>query len=506
MADLKKINSALISVFHKEGLEEIIAEFIRLGVKIYSTGGTATYIRELGAEVHEVADLTDYPSILGGRVKTLHPKIFGGILARREHAPDQADMAEFEIPYLDAVIVDLYPFEQTVASGADEAAIIEKIDIGGISLIRAGAKNFKDVTIIASQAGYAPFAQILREQNGEISLAQRKAFSAAAFDVSSHYDAKIYRYMQREGGSFKASEQEAAVLRYGENPHQQGIFYGDLSKELTFLNGKTLSYNNLVDIDATLDLVREFDETVFAIIKHTNPCGLATGGNVLEAWTRALECDPLSAFGGILCTNREIDLATAASIDKIFYEVLIAPSYSSAALELLMAKKKRILLQWKDTGGDKNIVKSVLGGYLEQEKDRSVTSPESWEVKTSRQPEKSEIKDIIFGDKVVKHLKSNAIAIVKNGQLIGSGMGQTSRVDALKQALQKASERGFDVRGSVLASDAFFPFSDSAETAFAHGIEVLVEPGGSVKDNDTIEFCESRNMCLLFTSLRHFKH
>lgn len=506
MTDKKAIRSALISVYHKEGLGELAKELIERDVLIYSTGGTAKYLESLGAQVEEVADLTGYPSILGGRVKTLHPKVHGGILARRSNEGDVKTLEEFDIPPIDLVVVDLYPFEETVASGADEAAVIEKIDIGGIALIRAAAKNYSDVTCIASKEEYSELATLLKEQDGELSLAQRRSFAARAFDVSSHYDTQIHAYLDPESPNLKLSLRKPKQLRYGENPHQKGYFLGDLSRVFDQLNGKELSYNNLVDIEGALQLVDEFAEPFFAIIKHTNPCGCAVGKDLSEAWHRALEGDPVSAFGGILACNGTIDKGLAEEINKLFYEVLIAEDFTEEALEILRSKKKRIVLKRLSREMHPQAVKSAINGYLVQDKDHKRAEADTLEVKTSRRPTQSELSDVIFGDLVCKHLKSNAIALVKNGQLIGSGIGQTSRIDALKQAIHKAEVRGFELDGAVLASDAFFPFADSVEVAHQKGIEVVVEPGGSVRDQDTINFCESHGMCLIFTGIRHFKH
>ncbi|MEZ4772875.1 MAG: bifunctional phosphoribosylaminoimidazolecarboxamide formyltransferase/IMP cyclohydrolase [Bacteroidia bacterium] len=501
-----RIRSALISVYHKEGLEPLIRELITREVVLYSTGGTAEYLRTLGADVVEVADLTGYPSILGGRVKTLHPKVHGGILARRGNQTDVAELDTYDIPVIDLVIVDLYPFEATVKSGADEVAIIEKIDIGGIALIRAAAKNFEDVTCIPSQKYYSALTEILSAQDGFISPAQRKMFAGAAFDTSSHYDAQIFRYLSPESPSLKISHQEPMVLRYGENPHQKGYYYGDLSSQFEQLNGKALSYNNLVDIDGALQLTDEFSEPFFAIIKHTNPCGCAIGTDLSDAWEKALAGDPVSAFGGILACNRAVDSQVAASIDKLFFEVLIAPDYSEDALAILRQKKNRILLKRIQPKQPAQMIKGAVNGLLVQDRDTVKLNETDIAVKTTRKPVRQEITDAIFGDTVCKHLKSNAIAIVRNGQLIGSGVGQTSRVDAIRQAIRKALDMGFELSGSVLASDAFFPFKDSVEIANEHGIRVIVEPGGSVRDEETINFCENNDMCLIFTGVRHFKH
>lgn len=509
MEQFKKIRSALISVYHKEGLEGIVNPLIANGVTIYSTGGTAKYLESLGAEVNEVADLTSYPSILGGRVKTLHPKVFGGILGRQSQATDVAEMEEYDIPPLDLVIVDLYPFEATVASGASEAEIIEKIDIGGISLIRAAAKNFKDVACVPSVEYYARMAKLLNEQEGALSLAQRKEFASAAFDISSHYDTHIFRYLSGyETTPLKISERTGQELRYGENPHQKAWFFGDLEAQFEQVHGKALSYNNLLDVDSAVNIMADFYEGApcFAILKHTNPCGLATGSTLLEAWERALAGDPVSAFGGIIICNGTIDAATAAEMHKIFFEVVIADSYDADAMEILQQKKNRIILIRKDHTLPKISVRSSVNGYLVQEKDTKLPDTDVYETKSSRKPTEQELSDAVFGEIVVKHLKSNAIAIVRNNQLIGAGLGQTSRVDALNQAIAKAKAMGFDVAGSVLASDAFFPFADCAEIADQNGIEVLVEPGGSIRDQETIDYCEAHNMCLIFSKFRHFKH
>ncbi len=504
----KPIKSALVSVFHKEGLAELVHILVAQDVIFYSTGGTASYLQGLGAKVIEVADLTGYPSILAGRVKTLHPKVHGGILARRNEANDLAELEKYEIPTIDLVVVDLYPFEETVASGADDEAIIEKIDIGGIALIRGAAKNFEHVVIVPSQEYYQPLTEILEAQQGETTLAQRRDFARAAFDVSSHYDGHIYNYFAQhtEIPSVKISHSQSQVLRYGENPHQKGVFYGDLSALFEQLNGKELSYNNLVDIDGAIQLVNEFEEAFFAVIKHTNACGAATGNTIFEAWQKALAGDPVSAFGGVLACNRAIDAETARAINEIFIEVLIAPEYSEEALSILKSKKNRILLRQKMPVSATKIVKNVLNGILIQDANDKNAEVELFDIKTTRKPSEMEVKDIIFGDKIVKHLKSNAICLVKNGQLIGSGCGQTSRIDALKQAVAKAHHYEFDTKGAVLASDAFFPFADSVAYAHLYGIEVIVEPGGSVKDKETIDFCENAGMCLVMTGLRHFKH
>ncbi len=506
--ELRKIETALISVYHKDGLDAIALQLQALGVKIISTGGTSDFLKGLGIAVTDVADLTEYPSILGGRVKTLHPKVFGGILARRADTGDIATMEEYGIPSIDLVIVDLYPFEDTVASGAPEQAIIEKIDIGGISLIRAAAKNFKDVLCLPSRYHYAEFLETLTRQEGSFTLAQRKYYAAESFDVSSHYDSQIYGYMVGEPRSFKTSIQQRSPLRYGENPHQEAIFYGDLDAQFDQLHGKALSYNNLLDIDAALNLMADFQEGApcFAIFKHTNPCGVALGTTLKQAWERALECDPVSAFGGIIICNGIVALDVAEAIQEIFFEVLIAEGFTDEALAKLQQKKNRILLKRKSHVLPKHTFRSAVNGVLYQAKDNLLADSSVYEPKSTRQVTENELSDVIFGEKIGKHLKSNAIAIVKQQQLIGSGVGQTSRVDALRQSIAKATERGFSLTGSVLYSDAFFPFADSAELALQAGIEVLAEPGGSVKDQETIDFCEKHGMCLIFTKYRHFRH
>ncbi len=508
MSGNKKIASALLSVFHKDGLDQIATRLHELGVQLISTGGTARFIRDLGLPVTEVVDLTDYPSIFGGRVKTLHPKVFGGILARRDHEGDQAEMAQYEVPSIDLVIVDLYPFEATVDSGADHAAIIEKIDIGGIALIRAAAKNYQDVVIVSHQGQYGQLVELLDAQQGEFSLEQRKQFAAAAFSVSSSYDTHIYNYLAgNEVGRVKMSGPEM-TLRYGENPHQQASFHGDFDKYFDQLNGKPLSYNNFIDVDAAVTLMEDFraGEPCFAIFKHTNPCGVATGQNLAEAWDRALASDPVSAFGGILICNGKVEADVAEKVKEIFFEVIIAEDFSEEALEMLKKKKKRIILKQKYFRLPKHSVRSAVGGMLEQERDQLELTTNDYELKTDRTATEAELQDALFGEKVGKHLKSNAIAIVKDGQLIGSGIGQTSRVDALRQAIDKAQRMGFELKGSVLYSDAFFPFSDCAEISHAAGIDVLVEPGGSIRDQDTIDYCKDNGMCLIFTGHRHFKH
>ena len=508
MSQPVKIKNALISVYYKDNLEPIIRELNRLNVQIYSTGGTETFIRNLGVNVVPVEDLTSYPSILGGRVKTLHPKIFGGILTRRKHEGDQQQIAKYEIPEIDLVIVDLYPFEETVASGASEEDVVEKIDIGGISLIRAAAKNFKDVTIIASKNDYNELENILKTQNGETTLAQRKAFARKAFHISSHYDSAIFNYFNREEPLqiFKQSIEPAQTLRYGENPHQQGIFYGDLNQLFDKLGGKELSYNNLVDVDAAVALIDEFEEPTVAILKHTNACGIASKNSISEAWEAALACDPVSAFGGVIITNGEVDAATATEISKLFFEVLIAPAYQEDAIKILTSKKNRIILLRKPIGLPSKLFKTLLNGVIEQDKDLVVEGPQQMQTVTEVKPTEQELKDLFFANKVVKHTKSNTIVLAKNSMLIASGVGQTSRVDALKQAIVKAETFGFDLQGSVMASDAFFPFPDCVEIAADAGISAILQPGGSIKDQDSIQMANQKHIAMVTTGVRHFKH
>ena len=507
--DTKKIQSALISVYYKDNLEPIIAILKHHGVKIYSTGGTQKFIEDQGAEVIPVEELTGYPSIFGGRVKTLHPKIFGGILHRRENESDVSQAAEFGIPAIDLVIVDLYPFEETVASGASEADVIEKIDIGGISLIRAAAKNFKDVIIIASKEQYGELEERLKDQAGATTLGDRKYFAAQAFQVSSNYDAHIFNYFNQTENipALKISENKARALRYGENPHQASHFYGDLNVMFDQLNGKELSYNNLVDIDAAVALISEFKgETAFAILKHTNACGAASASTVKEAYQKAFAADTTSAFGGVLVTNQNVDLAAAEEMNSLFFEVLIAPSFDEDALELLKGKKNRILLRQKiDLPGIKQI-KTLLNGIIEQDKDLQTETKENFKIVTKVAPTKEEQDALVFAAKICKHTKSNTIVLSNNNQLFASGVGQTSRVDALKQAIEKAISFGFDLKGAVMASDAFFPFPDCVEIAHEAGITAVVQPGGSIKDKDSIDFCDAHGMSMVMTGVRHFKH
>jgi len=505
----KSIQRALISVFYKDGIAPIVEKLHANNVEILSTGGTLAFIQEMGIPVTAVEDVTAFPEILGGRVKTLHPAIFGGILNRRDFAPDQAHMQAHGLASIDLVIVDLYPFEQTVSSGASHEDIIEKIDIGGISLIRAAAKNYNDVVIIPSVKQYAQLAEILDAQGAQTTLEQRHTFAAEAFHVSSHYDTMIHQYfMSQESAYLKISEEKQSPLRYGENPHQKGVFFGDLDALFTKLHGKELSYNNLLDVDAAVRLMQEFktDGPTFAILKHNNACGLATRPTLKEAYEAALEADPVSAFGGILIANDEIDMATAALVNELFCEVLIAPSYKEDALELLQSKKNRIILIQNDVALPQTLVRSALNGYLVQDADLATESAENLEVKTKLAPSAQEVEDLLFANKLVKHTKSNTIILAKNGQLLASGTGQTSRVDALKQAIHKAKTFGFDLNGAAMASDAFFPFPDCVEIAHLEGINAVIQPGGSVKDELSITYCDENQMKMLFTGVRHFKH
>ena len=503
----KEIRRALISVFHKDGLADILALLHQAGVEFVSTGGTSSFIEALGYPCVAVEDLTKSPSMLGGRVKTLHPAIQGGILARRSHATDQQEVAEYGLSLIDLVIVDLYPFEATVASGASEEDIIEKIDIGGISLIRGAAKNFEDVVIIPSQADYATLYDILKAQGAKTSLEQRRHFARRAFAVSSGYDAAIFRYFDAEDSSaLRLTADHGKVLRYGENPHQKGVFYGDLGRYFTQLHGKELSYNNLQDIEAAVALVQDFSEPTFAILKHNNACGCASRPTLLEAWTAALAGDPVSAFGGVLVANRPIDLATAREIDKLFMEVLVAPAYEEGALEVLQSKKNRILLEQHQPIESSWSYRSMLGGVLAQETDRAVETKAEMKPVTKVVPTEGELEDLVFATKLVKHSKSNAIVLAKGGQLIASGVGQTSRVDALKQAIEKARHFGFELQGAVLASDAFFPFDDCVTLAAEAGITAIAQPGGSVRDADSIAAADAHGIAMVMTGVRHFKH
>lgn len=504
----KTIKSALISVYHKTGLESVIQELIKKEITIYSTGGTQKFLEESGAKVIPVEDLTSYPSIFGGRVKTLHPKIFGGILYRRDLAQDKQEAENYEIPSIDLVIVDLYPFQETVANTQDEKEIIEKIDIGGISLIRAAAKNYKDVLVVASKNQYQDLEKVLSGKEASTSIEDRKHFAAHAFETSSDYDTAIFKHFNKDSeiSVFKESIKPGKSLRYGENPHQSSTFFGPLDDMFEKLHGKELSYNNLVDIDATVALIQEFDKTAFAIIKHTNACGLALGETVKSAYLKALEADSVSAFGGILATNREIDKDAAEEIHKLFCEVVIAPSFSDEALTILKGKKNRILLKQKLKIDSKPQFKTILNGVILQDKDLAIEKAEDLKVVTKKQPNQSEINALIFANKVCKHTKSNVIVLAKEGQMLASGVGQTSRVDAANQAIEKALRFGMDLNGAVMASDAFFPFPDCVEIADKAGIKSVIQPGGSIKDQDSIDYCNKNDLSMVFTGIRHFKH
>jgi phosphoribosylaminoimidazolecarboxamide formyltransferase/IMP cyclohydrolase len=502
----KRIQSALISVFYKDGLEPIVKLLSELGITIYSTGGTQSFIEKLGVKVVPVEDLTSYPSILGGRVKTLHPSVFGGILGKREDETHVAEMKQYNIPEIDLVIVDLYPFEETVASTTDEKAIIEKIDIGGPSMIRGAAKNFKDVVVVAAKKDYAALEKLLTEQKGETTIEQRKQFAAKAFEVVAHYDVAIAKYFNPENALyFVESVTNPKAMRYGENPHQAGVFYGDLNELFDQLNGKELSYNNLVDVDAAVQLIKEFSATTFAIIKHTNVCGVAQRATVKESWDAALAGDPESAFGGVLVCNGTIDKATADAVNEIFFEVLIAPAFNEDALTVLRSKKNRILLKSKSKSQkSKEMYRSLLNGVLIQGIDEGNYT--EWKEAGGRESTATEKADLEFANLICKHLKSNAIALVKNKQLIGKGCGQTSRIDSLRQSIEKAKQFNFDLHGAVLASDAFFPFNDCVKMSHEAGIEAFIQPGGSIRDKDSIDYCVENKLAMVMTGMRHFKH
>jgi phosphoribosylaminoimidazolecarboxamide formyltransferase/IMP cyclohydrolase len=508
----KKINTALISVFYKDGLENIVQQLHQLGVIIYSTGGTQKFIEDLKIPCVAVESLTTYPSILGGRVKTLHPSVFGGILGKRGDATHVEEMKQFNIPELDLVIVDLYPFEETVKATSDEKLIIEKIDIGGPSMIRAAAKNHRDVVVVAAKRDYALLEQILKDQKGETTLEQRRMFAIKAFDVCTGYDLAISNYFNHTEFA-NPFDKTKKVLRYGENPHQEGIFYGNTNEIFDQLHGKELSYNNLVDVDAAVQLIHEFnspsggdhkDQVVFAIFKHTNVCGIASRKSVKEAWDSALAGDPESAFGGVLICNAPVDKATADAINEIFFEVLIAPSFNADALEILTTKKNRILLVQKPSAAATHQYRSVLNGTLTQQNDQGNFT--EWKEAGGRNTTEVEKEDLVFANLVAKHLKSNSIALVKNKQLIGKGCGQTSRIDSLRQSIEKANQFKFDLQGAALASDAFFPFDDCVKIAHAAGITSFIQPGGSIRDKDSIEYCKQNNLAMVITGLRHFKH
>lgn len=508
MSNTKTIQSALISVFDKTGLEPIVKQLHSQNVILYSTGGTEDFIKNLGIPVVAVEDVTSYPSILGGRVKTLHPKVFGGILNRQDNPSDVEQMKEFEIPQIDLVIVDLYPFEKTVASGASEADIIEKIDIGGISLIRAAAKNFKDTVIVASVNEYSYLLDLISNQNGSTTLEQRRLLATKAFHVSSHYDTAIFNYFNTDETYYKQSISEGQILRYGENPHQKGYFFGDFDQMFTKVHGKELSYNNLLDVDAAVNLILEFkqNDPTFAILKHNNACGLATRGTMKQAYLDALAGDPTSAFGGVLIANGKIDEETASEINQLFCEVVIAPSYDERAVAILREKKNRIILIQNEVELPQKQVRTCLNGLLIQDKNSVTDNKEGLKTVTTKEPTNQEIEDLLFASKICKNTKSNTIVLAKNGQLIAAGTGQTSRVDALKQAIEKANSFHFDLKGAVMASDAFFPFPDCVEIAHHAGITAVIQPGGSIKDELSIDYCNENNLAMVFTGTRHFKH
>lgn len=508
MSTTKSIQSALISVFSKDGLEPIVRKLHSQNVTLYSTGGTEDFIKNLGIPVIPVEDVTSYPSILGGRVKTLHPKVFGGILNRQDNESDVQQMKEYDIPQIDLVIVDLYPFEKTVASGASESDIIEKIDIGGISLIRAAAKNFKDTVIVASVDDYSLFLDMISTQNGATTLEDRKLLATKAFHVSSHYDGAIFNYFNTDETIYKESISNGQVLRYGENPHQKGFFFGEFDKMFNKVHGKELSYNNLLDVDAAVNLINEFknDGPTFAILKHNNACGLASRKTINEAYLAALACDPTSAFGGVLIANTKIDVDTATEINKLFCEVVIAPAFDSEAITILEEKKNRIILVQNEVALPQRQVRTCLNGILVQDRNNITDTKEDLKTVTTTAPRAQEVEDLIFASKVCKNTKSNTIVFAKNGTLISSGTGQTSRVDALMQAIDKAKAFGFDLNGASMASDAFFPFPDCVELAKKAGITAVIQPGGSIKDQLSIDYCNENNLAMVFTGTRHFKH
>ncbi len=505
---MKTIKRALISVYHKDGLLEISQFLNKNGVEILSTGGTYEFLKSQSIHAIKVEEITGYPSILGGRVKTLHPKVFGGILARRDNIADTCDSEKYEIPQIDLVIVDLYPFEEYVKAGASHEDIIEKIDIGGISLIRAAAKNYKDVVIISCKELYRPFMEILKKNGTNTTEEERAFFAASAFNTTSKYDIAIFNYLNKDSSvpSFKANFSESKPLRYGENPHQKGTYFGSENSLPKQLHGKEISHNNLLDIEAAIELISDFDDTTVAVIKHTNACGCASGSTVVEAWKRALEADPVSAFGGIIVTNRAIDKDAAEEINKLFFEVIIAPSYSKEALNILKVKKNRIILVNEGVGVPTQKFRSLLNGVLVQDRDSYRESPKDLKSVTAKKPAKKEINDLLFANKLVKHSKSNAIVLAKGGQLLASGVGQTSRVDSLKQAIEKAKTFNFDLNGAVMASDAFFPFHDCVEIAAKEGIKTIIQPGGSVRDQESIDWCNDNDVAMVFTGVRHFKH
>lgn len=504
---MKKIQNALISVYSKNGLEKVLSKLNELGIQMYSTGGTYDFIKQQGYEATTIESVTSYPSILGGRVKTLHPKVFGGILARRDHNSDNHQVEEYQLPLFDLVIVDLYPFEETIANTNDSSEIIEKIDIGGISLIRAAAKNFEDVLVIPTSNMYDDLIELLDKNQGVSSADERQYFAAQAFNISSHYDTLIFNWMNPGNiSAFKQSLTKENTLRYGENPHQKGLYFGNLDEVFEQLHGKAISYNNLLDLDAAINLISDFRETTFAIIKHNNACGLASRNNLTNAWKDALAGDPVSAFGGVLVTNKTINAATAEEINKIFFEIIIAPDYDEKALEILKSKKNRIILKKKTYNFPDHQFRSLLNGALVQEKDQVSEKPEDLKKATSLAPTNDQIEDLLFANKIVKHTKSNTIVLAKNKQLVGSGTGQTSRVDALRQAIDKAKAFKLPLEGAVMASDAFFPFADSVEIADKAGIKAVIQPGGSIRDTDSVDYCNAHGMSMVFTGIRHFKH
>lgn len=503
----KRIKTALVSVYHKDRLDIIINKLHEEGVEFISTGGTQSFIESLGIPCSPVEELTGYPSILGGRVKTLHPKVFGGILSRRDLAGDTEQLYQYEIPEIDLVIVDLYPFEATVAAGADEPTVIEKIDIGGISLIRAAAKNHKDVVIVASQTQYEPLLNILNANGAETTIEERRWFAREAFAVSSAYDSAIFNYFDgEEETAFRHAENDGKVLRYGENPHQRGVFYGNFDDMFEQLQGKEISYNNLLDIDAAVNLINDFEDITFAILKHNNACGIASRPVLVDAWRDALAGDPVSAFGGVLITNAIIDKEAAEEINKIFFEVIIAPDYDLEALEILSQKRNRIILILKNNKMKTRQFRSLLNGVLVQDKDIKTETAEELRLVTEKSPNDLEIEDLLFANKIVKHTKSNAIVLARNKQMLSSGVGQTSRVDALEHAIEKAGSFGFDLQGAAMASDAFFPFPDCVEIAAKAGITSVIQPGGSIKDQDSVDSCNNNGLAMVTTGFRHFKH
>ncbi len=507
MSDIK-IKRAFVSVYYKDGLEAIVKKLSELGVTIISTGGSWDFITAAGVPTGKVEEITTYPSILGGRVKTMHPGVFGGILARRENETDMKQVAEYNIPLFDLVIVDLYPFEETVASDATDQEIIEKIDIGGISLIRAGAKNWADVLIVSSRNQYGSLMEILENGRGTVSTDERYRFALEAFAMTSHYDTAIFNWFNRNGDAtvFSKSITESHILRYGENPHQKGVFFGDLDRVFVQLHGKEISYNNLLDIESAINLIDEFEEVTCAVIKHNNACGVASRPALKEAWDDALACDPVSAYGGVVIVNREIDDIAAAEMDKVFLEVVMAPSFTPGAVKILSSKKNRIILQRKSAGNEKASFRSMLGGVLWQDRDGSTETASMMKPVTGRHPTEEEYDDMVFANKIVKHSRSNAIVLARGRQLCASGIGQTSRIDALRQAINKAQAFGFSLEGAVMASDAYFPFADSVTTAHEAGISAVVQPGGSVRDQESIDYCNKTGVAMVFTGVRHFKH